>query len=146
MSDNVRPSWDEWALLLAHAVALRADCVRRRVGAVLMDERHRIVATGYNGAPSGQPGCLTAGACPRGQASYAEVPSYLDGNHDFSNCIAVHAEVNALTQPGWRRPGSVLTLYVTDEPCRDCSAFISEHPQVVRIVTPTSITNIGVPS
>jgi deoxycytidylate deaminase len=28
---------------------------------------HRIVSAGYNGAPAGQPGCLTAGACPRGR-------------------------------------------------------------------------------
>lgn len=53
--------------------------------------------------------------------SLVECPPYTD----FSNCIAVHAEVRALT--GVDRPHSGhLTLWVTDKPCLDCARFIEE--------------------
>src|SRR5690606_13137912 len=52
-----RPSWDEYFLEIAEAVSARADCSRRKVGAVIVSSDRRIVGTGYNGAPAGQPGC-----------------------------------------------------------------------------------------
>ena len=64
-STPARPSFDDWALLLAAAVSVRGDCTRKQVGAVILDTRNRIVSTGYNGAPPGGPSCL-AGQCPRG--------------------------------------------------------------------------------
>ncbi|WP_207203789.1 deoxycytidylate deaminase [Actinomyces minihominis] len=57
------PTWDEYFLQIAHAVAARAKCTRRKVGAVIVLDR-RIIATGYNGAPPGEVDCLE-GACPR---------------------------------------------------------------------------------
>lgn len=63
-----RPSWDEYFVHIADAVAMRGDCTRRQVGAVLVDpETHDLIETGYNGPPKGEPGCLSAGACPRGR-------------------------------------------------------------------------------
>ncbi len=38
-----RPDWHTWGVGIAAAVALRADCTRRRVGAVIFDEAHRIL-------------------------------------------------------------------------------------------------------
>ena len=38
-----RPDWPEWGLGIAYAVAARADCTRRRVGAVVFDEANRIL-------------------------------------------------------------------------------------------------------
>lgn len=61
-----RPDWDAWALGIAEAVARRGDCTRRRVGAVVLDVRHRIIGAGYNGTRPGGPSCL-AGGCPRGR-------------------------------------------------------------------------------
>jgi dCMP deaminase len=69
----VRPDWDGYFLGIASAVAARADCTRRQVGAVIV-KGNRIVSTGYNGAPSGLPGCLTDGRCPRGK--HYMVPRY----------------------------------------------------------------------
>lgn len=116
----------EYGLLLAEAVALRADCTRRRVGAVIIDSHRRIVGTGYNGAPPGRPGCLTSGACPRGQKTYAEIPlasTYAPGAAGV-NCIALHAEENALLHSS-RLDRDGATIYITDEPCPNCSRILA---------------------
>jgi dCMP deaminase len=66
-----RASWDDWALGLAYAAGPgptgRADCTRRRVGAVIIEpQRHRVIGLGYNGSEPGGPSCLK-GECPRGR-------------------------------------------------------------------------------
>lgn len=55
-----RPDWDEYFLGIAKAVAARSTCPRASVGAVIVRD-NRIISTGYNGAPSGEPHCLDAG-------------------------------------------------------------------------------------
>jgi dCMP deaminase len=130
-----RPDWDPYFLDIARAVAARADCTRRQVGAVLVRD-HRIVSTGYNGAPAGQPGCLTAGACPRGRTSYEEVPAFSDytAAAGAGACIAHHAEANALY---YARFGSTFgaDLYITCEPCPQCQTLITRL-DVARVVWP----------
>lgn len=127
----LRPSWDEWGLALAAVVATRADCTRRQVGAVLLDVDHRVVATGYNGAAPGLPGCATDGACPRGSSQVEPGSSYDTG---AGVCIALHAEQNALLRASWdEMAGS--TLYVTHEPCGGCLRTISGTP-LARVVAP----------
>ena len=110
-----RPSWDEYFMEITRKVALRADCSRRMVGAVIV-KNNRIVATGYNGAPAGEPGCLE-GACPRAK-SEGVVPY-----SDYDNCIAIHAEANALLYAD-RDDCEGATLYCTDEPCKGCWKLI----------------------
>lgn len=128
---DTRPTWDEWGVELAMTVARRADCTRRQVGAVIMTADHRIVATGYNGAPAGLPGCLTSGACPRGRSNVAPGSSYDTG---AGACIALHAEQNAVLRASWQdMVGS--TLYVTDEPCEGCYRTIIGTP-IERFVGP----------
>lgn len=61
-----RPDWDMYFLGIAEAVAARGDCTRRQVGAVIADQNHRVISTGYNGSYPGGPSCL-AGQCPRGR-------------------------------------------------------------------------------
>lgn len=61
-----RPDWSDWALGIAEAISLRGDCTRRRVGALLLDTRHRIIGAGYNGTAPGGKSCLK-GECPRGR-------------------------------------------------------------------------------
>jgi dCMP deaminase len=129
-----RLSWDEWGLALARAVAMRADCTRRQVGAVLMTSEHSIVATGYNGAASGEPGCLTAGACPRGTSDVAPGSSYDTG---AGTCIAIHAEQNALLRATWADMIGA-TLYITDDPCQGCERTIRATP-ITRWISPNTV-------
>lgn len=115
-----RPSWDETFLAIASVMARRSTCSRRQVGAVLVKD-NRIISTGYNGSPPGQPHCID-GACPRGRLSYSEVPAGADYN--AYPCIAVHAELNAIIRAGFDRCDGG-TLYVTDHPCQQCSNAIA---------------------
>ncbi len=110
-----RQSWDEYVLDLARAASTRATCSRRKHGAVIVQTR-RIVSTGYNGSPSGLPHCIDGG-CPRAQTDAPQ-------GHDYSECIAIHAEANALLFSGPdERDGA--TLYCTGAPCFGCAKPIA---------------------
>lgn len=123
-----RPSWDDYFSHLAFAVSQRADCRRRQVGAVIVDTNHRIVATGYNGAPAGELGCL-AGACPRGLMTPEESAPF----SAYDNCISIHAEANALLYARTSLVGA--TIYVTAPPCKDCAKLIA-GAGITRTVAP----------
>ena len=112
-----RPTWDEYFLGIAEAVAARSDCERSKVGAVVVKAR-RIRATGYNGAPSGLRGCSD---CPR-RTSQA-VPGVSSYSAGETRCVAVHAEANALLYCD-REDLVGATLYITREPCPDCSKLV----------------------
>lgn len=121
---GVRPSWDQWALGIAAAVSERGDCTRRKVGAVILGPDHRVLSTGYNGAPAGSPGCLTEGACSRGRYSYDEIPAGTGLAAIDTQCNSLCAEQHAVLH----LPAGVLagaTVYVTDEPCPDCRRFLT---------------------
>ena len=121
----VRPSWEEYFLLGAQWAALRGDCRRSQVGALLVDrDSHRILSHGYNGTTPGSPGCLE-GACPRGRLTYQEHPP----GGSYSNCIAKHAEQNCLD---WAIKKHKLTseelkrsiMFVSRQPCSDCEVYL----------------------
>jgi dCMP deaminase len=106
--DDERPSWDEYFLQIARTVATRATCPRARVGCVLTRE-HRILTTGYNGAPRGVEHCSEAGCIVV---------------HDHCQ-RAVHAEANAIVQGALHGVGLAgATAYCTHEPCVNCSKLL----------------------
>ena len=110
-----RMSWDEYFLEIARTAATRATCSRRKHGAVIAKDR-RIVATGYNGGPSGYPHCEDGG-CPRAASPAPQ-------GHDYERCIAIHAEANALlfSSPETREGA---TLYCTGAPCFGCAKLLA---------------------
>jgi dCMP deaminase len=111
-----RPSWDQYFMEITSLVATRSTCLRRQVGAVIVKDRN-ILATGYNGAPSGVSHCLDTG-CLRERLG---VPS--GERHEL--CRGLHAEQNAIIQAakhGTNIDGS--TLYCTTMPCIICSKMI----------------------
>lgn len=111
-----RPDWDEYFMEIAEVVRKRSSCLRRKVGALIVKDR-RILATGYNGAPSGIPHCGEVG-CLRAQLG---VPS--GERHEL--CRGIHAEQNAIVQAaylGVSIDGS--TLYCTNQPCVLCAKML----------------------
>jgi len=111
-----RPSWDEYFLQIAKIVAKRSTCLRRKVGALLVKNR-RILATGYNGTPSGITHCDVTG-CLREKLN---IPS--GERHEL--CRGLHAEQNALLQAalyGVSVKDSI--LYITNQPCIICTKMI----------------------
>lgn len=151
---------------IARAVAARADCTRRQVGAVIV-RQNRIVATGYNGPPAGEPGCLE-GACPRGRHYRVTVctffpvtttedesqrrekcacgnawpcPDSVPAGSSYDTgpgaCISLHAEQNALLYSS-RADTEGSTMYCTEEPCDGCWRMI-RGSGLVRLVTPESV-------
>jgi dCMP deaminase len=121
---TARPDWDEYFMDIAALVARRSTCLRRSVGAVLVRDR-RILATGYNGAPSGLRHCLEVG-CMRAQMN---IPS--GERHEL--CRGLHAEQNAIIQAalhGVSVKGS--SLYCTNHPCIICAKMII-NAGIVRI-------------
>jgi len=59
-----RPDWDDYFMQIAFLVSQRSTCLRRHVGALLVQKRH-ILSTGYNGAPQGLAHCAELGGCLR---------------------------------------------------------------------------------
>jgi dCMP deaminase len=122
LTEHQRPGWDEYFLGIAEAVSARGECVRSRVGAVLVRDR-RIVATGYNGVAAGEPSCLD-GACPRGLSGVARRSEGGPG-YDVAPCVALHAEDNAIADAadrGFEVRGC--TIYLTKEPCPRCTQVL----------------------
>lgn len=101
---------------IAHLVATRSTCIRRRVGAVIVKDK-RILSTGYNGVPSGLLHCLDIG-CLRDKL---KIPS----GERQELCRGLHAEQNAIIQGamyGVSLIGSV--IYVTNQPCITCAKML----------------------
>jgi len=119
-----RPMRDRGWLLVAEAVAARADCRRRQIGAVIVDKHDRIVSTGRNGSPPGGPSCLQ-GECPRGLLTTDELPPDSSYDSGIGKCVAVHAEANAMIfgDPARMRGG---TMYISCPvpPCPGCQRLI----------------------
>lgn len=101
---------------IARVVATRSTCLRRSVGAILVHDK-RILATGYNGAPTGVAHCHEVG-CLREQLGVAP-----GERHEI--CRGSHAEQNVLAQAA--RHGTAVegaTLYSTNEPCAICTKLL----------------------
>ncbi len=111
-----RPSWEEYFMDITHLVAKRSTCLRRQVGAVLVKDK-KILATGYNGAPSRLEHCLETG-CLREKR---RIPS--GERHEL--CRGLHAEQNAIIQAAYHGVEiREATLYCTNHPCIICSKMI----------------------
>ena len=111
----LRPDYDSYFMQLAFETAIRSNCLRRSVGAVVT-LHNKVIATGYNGTPTGCTNCLLGG-CRRCSQSTVKRGQQLD------SCICVHAETNALLQAGLSRTRNG-TLYVTCFPCLSCAKLI----------------------
>jgi len=101
---------------ISKLVATRSTCLRRKVGAVLVKDK-RIIATGYNGAPTGTRHCKDVG-CLREKLKVKS-----GERHEL--CRGLHAEQNVIIQAA--HYGAVTkgtTLYSTHMPCIICSKML----------------------
>ena len=105
-----RQCWDEYFMDIAEKVATRSTCLRRQVGAVAINANHRIIGSGYNGAPSGLDHC-TKDTCIR---TIRNIPS----GTQLDICKAIHAEANIVLQLGDSLKNG--SLYCTNQPCTSC--------------------------
>ncbi|KAK9237276.1 cytidine deaminase-like protein [Lipomyces kononenkoae] len=112
---RLRPSWDAYFMELANLAARRSNCMKRRVGCVLVRE-NRVIATGYNGTPRGVKNC-NEGGCTRCNSGG------LDGSN-LGTCLCLHAEENALMEAGRERIADESVLYCNTCPCLTCSIKI----------------------
>jgi dCMP deaminase len=116
-TDYRRPSWDEYFMEVAGAIAKRATCDRGRSGCVIARD-NQILATGYVGAPAGLPHCDEAGH---------EMRKLLREDGTITqHCVrTVHAEQNAICQAAKRGVAiDGATLYCRMTPCRTCAMMI----------------------
>jgi len=101
---------------IAFLVAKRSTCLRRQVGAIAVADK-RILATGYNGAPSGLAHCLEVG-CLREELGVAS-----GERHEL--CRGLHAEQNVIIQAAYHGVSiKGATLYCTNLPCSICSKML----------------------
>lgn len=115
-ASRVRPDWDTYFMEMAKLASRRSSCLRRAVGAVLVRDK-RLLATGYNGVPSGVTHCEETG-CLREKL---QVPS--GERHEL--CRGLHAEQNAIIQAalhGVSTKGAI--LYCTTLPCIICAKML----------------------
>ncbi|KAI0838616.1 cytidine deaminase-like protein [Hypoxylon sp. FL0890] len=114
--DRLRPSWDSYFMSLASLAAHRCNCMKRAVGCVLVDSKHHVISTGYNGTPRHLLNC-GEGGCPRCNAGESSGVS-------LSTCLCLHAEENALLEAGRERIRDGSILYCNTCPCLTCSIKI----------------------
>ena len=73
---------------IADAVSERGTCLRRKFGAVIVNN-DVIISTGYAGAPRGRKNCSDLGYCLRSKLG-------IPRGERYELCRSVHAEMNAI--------------------------------------------------
>ena len=116
MSRFMRPTWDEYFMSIARVVAMRSNCMKRKVAAIIVKDM-RVVSTGYNGTPRGAKNC-NEGGCPRCNGMAASGTA-------LDECLCCHGEENAITQAAYHGTSvKGATLYSTFAPCLLCTKMI----------------------
>lgn len=105
----MRPTRDSVFIEVALTLSKLGTCARRQVGAVLVNKRHHIIATGYNGVAAGYVHCEGNHTCEAAQMKSGE---------GLELCEAIHAEQNALLQ--CRDVYDIDRIYSTTPPCLHC--------------------------
>lgn len=117
-TERLRPGWDNYFMTLASLAARRSNCMKRRVGCVVVSHNRRVISTGYNGTPRGIRNC-GEGGCPRCNQG-------LGSGHGLATCLCIHAEENALLEAGRDRLREGAVLYCDTCPCLTCSIKIAQ--------------------
>lgn len=113
-----RATWDETWLGVAQVISQRSRCVRRAAGCVIVTSTNQVVATGFNGPPAGyiHREAMCTEFCPRSQGTQRPM--------DYDDCVASHAEINALMMSERSRHENGYA-YITTSPCYDCAKALA---------------------
>jgi len=117
-----RPTIDEWALSMCKEASKRSTCIRRKAGAVALDDHSRVVAIGYNGVPRGLPHCTKNHKCPGAG----------DQPGNSSNCMAIHAEENCIMHA--KDSYRINRMYVSCTPCMHCGLLLANLPNLIEVI------------
>ncbi len=142
---------NNYYLDLAEAALERSTCLRRKYGAVIVNN-DEIISTGYNGAPRGRKNCSDIGTCIREELN-------IPRGERYELCRSVHAEQNAIIAAP-RKDMIGATMYITGVdantgkyvengmPCSMCKRFIinSGITKIVHRDTKTKYREIDVQS
>ncbi len=109
MKRNNAISWTAYFMGIAHLSALRSKDPSTQVGAVIVDDEHKVVSIGYNGFPRG----ISDDLYP-----WEREGDTLETKYPY----VVHAELNAILNA----PRSVknCSIYVSLFPCHECAKAI----------------------
>lgn len=104
-------TWDQCYMGLAQLVAMRSKDPKRQVGAVIVDNNHIVLSTGYNGFPWG----ISDDVFPWD----TNPDDIAQDKHTF----VCHAELNAILNSKETNLQDT-TIYVTLFPCVNCAKAI----------------------
>ena len=99
-------------MAVAHQIATLSTCPRRAVGCVILSDLGHVLATGFNGVPSGVTSCFVD------DCGASSAPT----RDSLAACLAIHAEQNALMQ--LRTPREASEIIVTASPCMHCMKML----------------------
>ncbi len=121
----MRPDWDQYFINIAKQVQKRSTCMRRQVGCVIVDDKHHIISTGYNGVAPHREHCnhMKVNSLDIATYPYACEGSNSSSGTDLDRCEAIHAEQNALLQCS--DVDNIYAIYVTSFPCITCAKLIT---------------------
>lgn len=94
-----------------------STCGKRQYMAVILDSHGHLIGTGYNGGPKGMTHC-NEGGCPR-------LSEGSNSGSIYDNCIAIHAEANALLHSDYTARATGGTMIVNGTCCFDCAKLIA---------------------
>jgi len=142
-----KPSVYETCMAMAYAVSMRSSCLKRHVGAVIVDSEGNIFSSGYNEVPYTQRPCISAyGICYRDklkkefkQQLAVDIAEKSDQDKAYKSfkksfkildyCKSLHAEENAILNVARIGASSALkfaTLYTSTYPCNLCANKIAQ--------------------
>ncbi|MDR1040371.1 MAG: dCMP deaminase family protein [Deltaproteobacteria bacterium] len=122
-----RPNWNEYFMAMAKVASTRSTCSSRPVGCVIVRD-NRILVTGYNGAPPGEPHCTDRSS--NGTLYCARRDMGILDRDKLDHCRSLHAEANALELADRLKLGDLLkgaTIYSTLSPCIRCIKNLAAH-------------------
>lgn len=115
----------KWMKFCISGATLFSTCSKRQYFSIILDSQGHVLGTGYNGGPKNTVHC-NEGGCPRAIENSKSGSSY-------DNCIAIHAEQNALLHSNYSDRIAGSTLYVNGPPCYTCAKLII-NSGITRIV------------